>query len=445
MKKLLAMIFLLVAICSFFTSCNKNYPPSVPAKEYPSDVAVAWMKLHMRLTMTTAGFNSIVSDRSFAYAGLTLYESIVPGMNNYQSVAMQLGAGNAGNLPDIKNSSYYWPASANAAMAVITKSLFGNTSPANISSIDSLENAFHTLFQLEVSPAEMENSEKFGKQVATVIFEWSKTDGAHEAYSHVTSPAYTPPTGAGLWVPTPLAFGAPIHPFWGNNRSFVMGIAVSTQPGPPIAYSEDSNSPFFKMVNELYIISQSLTHEDSTIVKFWADLPTNYNVPAHATGILTQLIVLNHLPLDKAALAYAKHGIALNDGSISVMKTKYTYNLIRPVSYIRNVMNHPGWNTVVPTPPHPEYSAAHAVISAAAATVLENIFGTHYRFTDHSYDNLYGARTYNSFDEYAIEAGRSRVLGGLHYSQSVNTGLIQGRKVGDAVNKLRFQKSGNGK
>ena len=322
------MTVLVMLISIFFTNCNKGGSSSAPAKEYPADVAVAWMNLHMKLTVVTPGFNSVVADRSFAYAGLVLYESVVPGMKDYQSIALQLGAGSVNNLSGSQTASYYWPASANAAMAAITKSLFGNASAASLATIDSLEAAFHTQFQSQASAKEIENSELFGRQVASAIFEWSKTDGGDQAYSHVTSPAYIPPTGPDRWIPTPPAFGAPILPYWGNNRSFVAGIAAATQPGAPTAYSETPGSAFYEMVNELYTVSLTLSHDDSTIVKFWADLPTNYNVPAHATSILTQLVLAKHLKLDKAAVAYAKHGMAMNDASISVFKTKYNYHQI---------------------------------------------------------------------------------------------------------------------
>lgn len=194
------------------------------------------------------------------------------------------------------------------------------------------------------------------------------------------------------------------------------------------------------MVNELYTISLSLTHEDSTVAKIWGDQPGNLNVPAHATNILTQLIVLNKLDLYSAAAAYALHGIAMNDAAISTFKTKYTYNFPRPITYIRKVMLKSDWNSVLTTPPHPEYSAAHAVVSAASATVLENIFGKNYKFTDHSYDGSYGARSFNSFADYAAEAGHSRLLAGIHYGPSIATGLIQGKKIGEMVNKLKVKK-----
>jgi hypothetical protein len=78
------------------------------------------------------------------------------------------------------------------------------------------------------------------------------------------------------------------------------------------------------------------------------------------------------------------------------------------------------------------------VVSAASAVVLENIFGKQHAFTDNSYASTYGTRTYTNFDAYAIEAGRSRLLAGIHYSPSIATGLLQGRQVGNKVMLLRL-------
>ena len=419
-----------------FSSCKKHDTPS-PVRKYPADVANAWMQMHIRLTRSTAGYNSVVSDRSFAYAGITMYESLVPGIPGFRSLLAQIGG--TAVATNKSSDQYYWPASVNAAMAMLTKSFFETTSPANMASIDSLEAVYATKFQTEADATKIQNAVDYGHQVAKAIFTWSTTDGAHQAYKHIVDPTYTPPVGDGLWVPTFPAFGPPVFPHWGDNRSFIADIAATTQPTAPIPYSISVKSTFYAMVNELYSISLSLTHEDSTIAKFWGDLPGNLNVPAHATNILSQLIVKNNLDLGAAAAAYALHGIALNDASISVFKTKYQYNLLRPITYIRTIMAHPTWNSVIPTPPHPEYTAAHAVISAASASVLEKIFGKQYSFTDHSYDATYGARTYNSFDDYAKEAGRSRLLAGIHYSPSITVGLTQGRQVGNKVVELRIK------
>lgn len=440
MKKQSKIMLLLIAATSIVNvSCRKHDFPLPPAKHYSADVAIEWMKLQMKLSKTTTGFNSVVTDRSFSYSGITLYESVEPGIPNGQSLASQLSEFSSSALPKIKDASYYWPASANAAMALITKDLFANTTPANFTTIDSLEAAFTQQFQSKATPEELQNSVQFGRSIASAIFEYSKSDGGDQPYLHIFDPSYVPPVGPGLWIPTPPLFTLPAFPHWGDNRSFIPNLANATQPGPPLTYSESPKSPFYQMVNNVYIKSLSLTHEDSTIAKFWADIPGNFNVPSHATNILTQLIVLNEFDLGDAAIAYAKHGIALNDATISVFKTKYIYNLIRPISYIRNVMGYTQWNTVIPTPSYPEYTPAHAVVSAASATVMEDIFGTTYSFTDHTYDAVYGVRSFSSFQAYAKEAGYSRFLGGIHYEPTITTGLMQGNNVGKMVKRLRFK------
>lgn len=436
--KLFSIVF--IGLICILNGCNKNPFPGPPVKKYSADVATEWMKLHIALTRSTPGFNSVISNRSFGYAGLTLYESIVPGIAGSSSLLPQLGV--SGVISAKQKNQYYWPASANAAMAIITKNLFANTSAANMQSIDSLEAAFTAKFQSQANNEQISNAVSFGKSVATAIFAWSKSDGADEPYLHIIDPDYVPPTDSGSWIPTPPLFGKAVLPHWGNNRTFIPGIADATQPGPPTPYSSKPGSAFYEMVNNLYTISQSLTHADTITIKFWADgIPGSLNVPAHATNILIQLVQLNKLNLEDAAIAYCKHSMAVSDAIISCFKTKYHYNLIRPVSYIRGQMGHPDWNSVITTPSFPEYTAAHAVVSAASATVMESIFGKNYSFTDHTYDATYGARSFASFNDYAKEAGHSRVLGGLHYAPSVEAGLIQGRKVGERMNEL-FQIGG---
>ena len=430
----LKLILSLAMLIFIFSDCRKNdIPPH--DKSYPADVANDWMQLHIKLTRTTTGYNSVVSDRSFGYAGITLYESIVPGVPGGRSLLAQIGGS---PVPASKShDQYYWPASLNAAMALLTKQFFESTSAANMATIDSLEAAYKAKFQNKADANKISNAEDYGRQVASAIFEWSKTDGGHEAYKHIVDPTYIPPAGPGLWQPIPPAMA--VHPHWGDNRSFIANSAALTQPGPPIEYSENIKSPFYQMVNDLYTTSLSLTHEDSTVAKIWGDQPGNLNVPAHATNILTQLINLNKLDMYEAAAAYALHGIAMNDASISVFKAKYHYNLLRPIAYIRSVMMVSTWNSVIPTPPHPEYPAAHAEISGASARVLERLFGNNYKFTDHTYDGSYGSRSFNSFEEYAEEAGHSRFLAGIHYGPSIATGLAMGYKIGDMVNRLRVK------
>ena len=256
-----------------------------------------------------------------------------------------------------------------------SKKFIRHTSEANKATIDSLESALNSEYENKSTAQIVSASAEYGRKIANSIFEWSKSDGGHEAYNGAIDNSYVAPTGQGLWIPTPPALSKPIRPYWGNNRSFIPNSALSTAPRPPIPYSESPDSEFYKAVNEVYTISLSLKDEDIRIVRHWGDIPGNYNTPVHYTHIATQLIEENELKLDQAAVTYAKHGIAINEALISVFKAKYIHNLIRPISYIRNVLGHTAWNTVIGTPAHPEYPSAHATVGGACYTVLENIFG----------------------------------------------------------------------
>ena len=57
-------------------------------KTYSSEVAQKWHDLQLRILRLPAGPNpySLHGNRYFAYFGIALYESVVPGMPEYQSL-----------------------------------------------------------------------------------------------------------------------------------------------------------------------------------------------------------------------------------------------------------------------------------------------------------------------------------------------------------------------
>ena len=316
------------------------------------------------------------------------------------------------------------PPSVNTALAFMNRNIFTTATAIDKAAIDSLENALNNSFLSKSNPAVIALSNAFGKAVATAIFNWSETDG----YKHASDP-YTPPVGPGLWVPTPPLFAPASTPYWGNNRPIIAGSTDNTQPGPPIPYSEDPNSDFYKMVKHVYTVSQHLTHDDSAQALFWRDLP-GVTAAGHWLSILQQVLKQTNSKLDKAAFAYALTGACLNDAAISCLQTKYHYNLVRPITYIQKVLGHTSWLPLLSTPAHPEYSSAHCVISGAAAKALTAIFGDIGSFTDHTYDYLgFAPRTFSSFHAIGEDVAQARVFAGIHYRPSCDTGLVQGRKV----------------
>ena len=404
-------------------------------REYSSEVALKWMDLQLRLIRTNAvPLGGLVPGRFFGYCGVALYETVVPGMPAYQTLSGQLT-----DMPAMPATghglAYHWAAAANAALAAMNRNFFPATSDANKAAIDSLENALNTIYAGEVPNDEFQRSAGFGKAVAQLVFDWSKTDGA----SHASDP-YPLPAGPGLWVPTPPAFAPATAPYWGKNRLMVPGSLTGSTPVAPPAYSTDPSSDFYKMVKEVYDVSQTLTPEQKAIGLYYRDNP-GYG-GGHYLSILMQVLIQEKSSLDFAALAYAKAGIACVEAGIGCWQIKYQYNIERPITYIAGVLNYPSWTPLFATPAFPEYASGHATVAGSFTKVMTSLFGEHYHFTNHTYDYLGMApRSFNSFKDLANEISAARVYAGIHYRISCERGQAAGEKIGANIDaKLNFKK-----
>ena len=435
-SRLLLLLFGLgVAACSH----GLPDPPaaaSTPAAAYDADVAVSWLNLQLRLVRTTPVVPALVFGRPFGYASVAGYEAVAPGIGADASLAGRLN-GLAGLPVADEKLAYNWALSANAALAAINRRLFANTSPGNLAAIDSLEAATAAAYQPGAAPDVQSRSAGFGRQVAAAVFGWAQTDGFD------TTTPYVLPTGPGRWVPTAPAFAPAAFPYWGNTRPLVAGSGAGADPGPPPAYSEVPGSPFYRMGQEVYDLSQTLTADQRAIALFWNDVPNgrSFTAPGHWVSILAQVLSQQKPSLDKALTAYARLGISMADAGISCFKAKYTYNLLRPVTYVRGPLAHPDWLPLIPTPNFPDYTATHATLSGAAAAALTAAFGPGYAFTDRGYAQFgLGTRTYESFEQAGAEAGISRLYGGIHYRPACEQGAAQGKKVAHNISlKLIFR------
>ncbi|ULQ57768.1 vanadium-dependent haloperoxidase [Flavihumibacter rivuli] len=427
----LCLIASLIVVGSM--SCNDDDPVvdnDGDITGYPSTLATKWFDLGADLSRVTPGFGPGMVARTMGYSGLALFESIAPAEVVLGRVFSRLSGQSVEPDP---GKRYYWPAAANAALAHSFRRYFAAASDANRARIDSLENAQLNELRSGDDTVGIGNAIDFGVRVAEAIFEWSKSDKVLDTW-----PPFSAPPGPGKWVPTPPAFAPAVVPYWGESRSFVPGIADMLDKDFSIPYDEKPGSVFYAMVDSVYQQSKKLTLRDTLLIRTWADLPINYNGPAHMTKVLTSLIRKENKDLPTAAVLYARHGMAMFDATVLVFRMKYKYNLVRPITYIRNVMGHTNWNTVVVTPPHPEYPSAHSLISGAVVPILENDFGTSYAFTDQTHNELYGSFEYKSIDEYGRSSGYSRFIAGIHYLSSVHTGYDLGKKVGAEVLKLPF-------
>jgi PAP2 superfamily len=421
--------------------------PAKPTSAYSANVATEWFQLAFLLTQQTPGFSPPVAARALGYLGLTLYESTVPGMPQNISLAGQLNE--LESLPLAQpDEPLHWPTTANAAMATMTRMMFSNASAENKARIDLLERSLPLKYSQDFDPAAVtaeitHRSETFGKLMAMAIMTWARTDGGHEAWGPLrrNQQNYVPPSGAGKWSATPPAFAAPLLPWWGEVRPFVLKTPAECPVPLPPAYSEEPGSAFYKEAQEVYKFSTQITQEQRQFALYWADDPGKTPTPAgHWAFIATDVIKQRNANLAVAAETYARLNMAMADAFIAAWHAKYTLNLLRPVTYIQVAIDSNWVPTLMHTPPFPDYPSGHSVQSSAAAVVLGKVFGSDTSFTDNAHnDRGWGPRNFKSFKQAADEAAVSRLYAGIHYRAAVTGGQVQGNCIGEKILSLRLK------
>ena len=145
--------------------------------------------------------------------------------------------------------------------------------------------------------------------------------------------------------------------------------------------------------------------------------------------------------MDKSVDVLARLGVAVADGFIGCWQSKYQYDLMRPVTYIRRVMD-PKWEPLLNTPPFPEYPSGHSTQSGAAAAVLTKFVWRKFRLRRQDRQRTRGLapRNFPSFWAAADDAGISRMYGGIHFRAAIERGLEQGRCIGAFTNALRTRR-----
>ena len=422
-----------------------------PANKFSADVASTWAEMQLKLTKTTAGYTPPVAARAYALGGLTMYESVVGGLTNNQSLAGQLAT--LTTLPKTETGKdYNWAISANAAEANLMRALYAEVSrPQAVTNkriIDSVEVVLKDANKTGIAQDIVDRSEKYGQSIADAIFEWSKTDGGHEGYKRNFPATYVVPVFPGSWQVTESGQKIPMQPTWGTNRTFVPANQEMPLPNP-IAFSTSLTSPYFGQYFEVYSINKSLTAEQKEIAVWWADNPgETFTPPGHSYAIAKIAVKQAKMGLGKASEAFALTGITVNDAFINCWKCKYKFNNERPYTMVRRTID-ANWTPFWPAPPFPGFPSGHATQSGAVATVLTDLFGQNFAFVDDTHVGRlkdaktgieFKARSFKNFDAFANESAMSRLFGGIHTRQDNETGLAEGKKIAKNVLALKFKK-----
>ena len=403
------------------------------------DVLQGWYKLVLELVRHTPTYSPPVASRSFAYLGIAAFESVASGAPQLHTLAGQVHG--LTTLPKREPDKAYDEAVIlQATLATSAQSFFSNTGPTGQRAMVALERQLQNKVAEGVSRTVARRSEAFGKLVAAHILKYSLNDGGSVVENMGFPMDYQPQVGPGKWVPTSLVIQQqkPLLPGWGKNRSFAMPSGASCPLPPPPEYSEDKASEFYKQALEVFQTKQNLTPEQRDVARFWSDDPMlSSTPPGHWIAIALSIFERDNVTFDKSVDVLARIGIAEADAFIGCWNTKFEVNLLRPITYIRKFID-PKWESLIITPPFPEYPSGHSTQSGAAASVMTQAFGENFSFDDasHERDGL-NKRHYSSFWAAAKEAALSRLYGGIHFRAAMEQGLEQGRCIGGYVNALK--------
>ena len=438
------LIFLIIS-----TSCHKQaeeHPTSLAAANFDAQFLNPWMNLHLEMIKFTSGYSPPVASRTIGYTYLALYESVQPGMDEYQSLNERYNIDV--DFPHTNaHEIYHWPAAATASLAYMLRQYFPLASSSFKGQIDSLEQADSIRYASSMDAAVIHRSMQFGRRVAAPIYQWSISDGAYLAFTRNYPSDYVGPTGPGLWVPTPSVaqpafnFKPAMQPYWGNNRPFeIVNVASNLILALPMQYDTAVASPYYQACMDVYQQGLNNSAEEIEIAQFWADDVGSYSPPGHSIAI-AQIVMNNQsVALDQAVELLARIGIGVSDAFVNCFKNKYLFNYLRPITFIQNYVDI-NWNSLIGSPPFPEYASCHSTQSATTARILAHFFGDNLGFTDNSKSEQgYAARSFNNFYEFALEAASSRFYGGVHYEFSCTLGYDTGLLIGDNVLAIPFKK-----
>jgi hypothetical protein len=383
-------------------------------------------------------FSPPVASRIYAYSSVAGYEAIRHLDPSYESFSGQVNGLDSIPQPDPALEYCYPLASVEAILKI------GKTLVFSEPEIEAFHQKILQEFRERGVPDEVfDRSIEYGNKVADRIIKWSGKDNYKQTRSF---PKYTILTDAATWKPTPPAYMDAVEPHWNKIRPFVIDSAAQFRPEPAIKFGTDKKSVFYQQAVEVYEMGKNLTPEQKAIASFWDCNPFVMNVRGHVMFATKKISPGGHwmnitgvacrnanASTVQSSEAYARVALSLVDGFIICWDEKYRSKVVRPETYINQYIDE-NWVPVLQTPPFPEYTSGHSVISASAAVALTGVFGDNFAFTD-STEVEYGmtARTFKSFYHAAEEAAESRMYGGIHYRAACDNGKVQGKRLGEFI------------
>jgi len=207
----------------------------------------------------------------------------------------------------------------------------------------------------------------------------------------------------------------------------------------PYAVNSDAYTTDYNEVKALGVaVGSTRTADQSELALFWRESVFNSWMQ-----IAVQLAAVRQMDGWALARTLALLQVGQSDCFTAGFESKYFWRFWRPISAIRlgdsdgnpATTGDPSWVSYDPVcPPIPDHPSTHSTSAGAGAAVLQQCFGGDAADFTHQSVTLRGVtRSFTSFSQCAAEVAESRVCVGYHFRHAVNTGLQQGRQVGEQV------------
>jgi PAP2 superfamily len=330
-------------------------------------------------------------------------------------------------------------ASAEAAAAAAARTALDALLPSQQSAIDAF---FQSSLAQIGSGEQADRGLRFGEEVANAVLAARANDGAS-----ATPPVFSPGTGPGEYQLTPPAFAAAGFTQTQHVTPLVLQSSGQFRPAAPPALTSAQYASDFSEVHSLGELNSATRTADQTAIgRFWGAAP----VWVVWNQIGDQAGVGFGNSLEQNARLFAQLDTTLADGAIALYDGKYAYHRWRPITAItasdqgnENTTADPNWLPLANTANDPSYPGAHAEFSQAAATVLQDFFGTDVFPFSLSNTTLGITRTFESFSQASEEASASRIFAGQHFRYDESAGQALGGQVADFVLDNSFRPQGN--
>lgn len=377
-----------------------------------------------------------VASRIYTYTNIAAFEAVQPLQNNITSLA---GILNGLKTVPSTESPVYWEIAMISSYCEVAKHLVYRDHLVD----STLNSMIDTLQGQYPDRKTFDQSLEMGLKIAEHIKAWADADGYNDTRN---MSKYEPLQENYSWEATQPTYGEALEPHWFRLRPFVMDSSSQFRVQLPLEFDERPGSPFYRAAEEVYQIVNAANEDDIAKAVYWDCNPgptlveghvmkvRKQNTPGgHWIGIHSIVNKKSDKTLAETCRQYAKLSAGIADGFIAAWDTKYAHNLLRPETYINRYID-PDWLPKLESPLFPEFTSAHSLISAVAASVLEEGYGQVAFYDDTNVMFGLPPKSFDNFWVAAEEAAQSRLLGGIHYTFACNMGFEQGKQLGKLVN-----------